>query len=163
MGVSVGGNKGFVAEINVTPFVDVMLVLLIIFMVTAPMMTEGLDIQLPKTQAVAALPTDSNHVVLSVKADGSIFLGDIQTNVDTLAEQIVTVVTSQNKRLFLQADTNVPYGVVVDVMGRIKAAGVEDIGLVAERLDETPPQPPSAPGAAGGSVPRAQTPPGKGR
>ncbi len=126
MGVSVGGSKGFVAEINVTPFVDVMLVLLIIFMVTAPMMTEGLDIQLPKTQAVSALPTDANHVVLSIKDDGSVYLGDVLTTTDTLAEQIMTVVTGQNKRLFLQADTHVPYGVVVDVMGRIKAAGAKN-------------------------------------
>jgi biopolymer transport protein TolR len=139
MGVSVGGSKGFVSEINVTPFVDVMLVLLIIFMVTAPMMTEGLDIQLPKTQAVSALPTDANHVVLSIKNDGTVYLGDVRTTIDTLAIQIMTVVTNQNKRLFLQADANVPYGTVVDVMGRIKAAGIADIGLVAERLDETPP------------------------
>lgn len=136
MGASVGSNKGYVAEINVTPFVDVMLVLLIIFMVTAPMMTEGLDVALPATQAVEALPTDTNHVVLTVRKDGVIFINDIQTNTDTLAQQLVTTVKDQNKELFLQADKDVPYGVVVDIMGRIKAAGIEHMGIVAERIDD---------------------------
>ena len=74
MGSSVGGNKGFVSEINVTPFVDVMLVLLIIFMVTAPMMTEGLDVDLPQTRAVETLPTESDNMILTVRKDGAIFL-----------------------------------------------------------------------------------------
>ena len=136
MGASVGNNKGYVAEINVTPFVDVMLVLLIIFMVTAPMMTEGLDVALPATRAVEALPTDTDHVVLTVRKDGAIFINDIQTPTDTLAQQLVTTVKDQNKELFLQADKDVPYGVVVDIMGRIKAAGIEHMGIVAERIDD---------------------------
>ena len=118
-----------------TPFVDVMLVLLVIFMVTAPMMTEGLDVELPKTQAVEVLPTDSDHVVLTVKKDGAIFLNEYAATTDTLAAQLQTVVKNQNKQLFLQADKDVPYGVVVDVMGRIRAAGIEQMGIVAERLD----------------------------
>ncbi len=138
MGASVG-NKGFVAEINVTPFVDVMLVLLIIFMVTAPMMTEGLDVQLPQTQAVATLPTDSDHVVLTIKKDGAVFLNEIQTTTDTLAQQLITTVKEPRRPLFLQADKDVPYGVVVAIMGKIKAAGIEQMGIVAERIDDTPP------------------------
>ena len=67
-----GGGKGFLADINVTPFVDVMLVLLIIFMVTAPMMTEGLEVDLPQTRTVSALPKDSENLVLTIKADGSL-------------------------------------------------------------------------------------------
>ncbi len=134
MGMSTG-NKGFVAEINVTPFVDVMLVLLIIFMVTAPMMTEGLEVELPQTQAVDTLPTGDDIVVLTVKADGVVFLNEHQTNVDTLAMQLDQMVKKQNKNLFLKADKDVPYGVVVDIMGRVKAAGIEQMGIVAERID----------------------------
>ncbi len=163
MGASVGGSKGFVAEINVTPFVDVMLVLLIIFMVTAPMMTEGLDIQLPKTQSVTTLPTDTNHVVLSIKSDNTIYLNEVRTSIDTLATQLVTVVKAQNKQLFLQADTAVSYGFVVDIMGRIKAAGIENIGLVADRVDDTPPTGPQGGGPAAPGQFESQGVQGRGR
>ena len=84
MGASVGGNKGFVSEINVTPFVDVMLVLLIIFMVTAPMMTEGLDVDLPQTRAVETLPTESDNMILTVRKDGAIFLDSYEVGLDEL-------------------------------------------------------------------------------
>jgi len=144
MGASVG-NKGFVAEINVTPFVDVMLVLLIIFMVTAPMMTEGLDVDLPKTEAVETLPTDQNNVVLTVRKDGAIFLNEFATTMDTLAQQLKATVKDPDKRLFLQADKDVPYGTVVGIMGRVKAAGIEQMGIVAERIDDIPPVEDAAP------------------
>lgn len=153
MGASVG-NKGFVAEINVTPFVDVMLVLLIIFMVTAPMMTEGIDVELPRTQSVEALPTDTDHVVLTIRRDKTIFLNEIETGLDTLAAQLTAVVKHPGRLLFLQADKDVPYGVVVDVMGRIKAAGIEQMGIVADRVDDAPLQdtadPPGAPASGNG-------------
>lgn len=153
MGASVG-NKGFVAEINVTPFVDVMLVLLIIFMITAPMMTEGLDVALPQTQAVETLPTDSDHVVMTIKKDGSIFLNEYATTIDTLAQQLVTTVKDPKRQLFLQADKDVPYGVVVDIMGRIKAAGIEQMGIVAEKIDDLPTV--NSVPAAGGNQVRSQ-------
>ena len=138
MGVTPGRSKGFVSEINVTPFVDVMLVLLIIFMVTAPMMTEGLDVDLPQTQAVQSLPTDSDHVVLTIRKDNAIFLNEVETTLDTLAMQLTTVVKNPGRLLFLQADKDVSYGVVVNIMGRIKAAGIEQIGIVADRIDDIP-------------------------
>ena len=139
LGTSVGG-RGFVAEINVVPLVDVMLVLLIIFMITVPMMTEGIEVDLPQTQAVETLPTDTDHVVLTIRRDNTIFLNDIETSIGTLGAQLVTVVKNPGRGLFLQADREVPYGVVVDVMGRIKAAGIEHMGIVAERVDDAPPQ-----------------------
>ena len=126
MGSSVGGNKGFVSEINVTPFVDVMLVLLIIFMVTAPMMTEGLDVDLPQTRAVETLPTESDNMILTVRKDGAIFLDSYEVGL---------LVKQQNKQLFLQADKDVAYGLVVDVMGRIREAGIDKLGVVALRED----------------------------
>jgi len=133
------GKKNFVAEINVVPYVDVMLVLLIIFMITAPMMTEGLEVDLPQTRSVEALPTDTDHVVLTIRKDKVIFLNEIETGIDTLATQLVTVVKNPGRVLFLQADREVPYGVVVDIMGRIKAAGIEQLGIVAERVDDVLP------------------------
>ncbi len=139
MGASVG-KKGLVSEINVTPFVDVMLVLLIIFMVTAPMMTEGLDVELPQTRAVDTLPTESDNMILTIRKDGAIFLDTYEVALDELQPKIDLLVKQQNKQLFLQADKDVPYGVVVDVMGRIREAGVEKLGVVALR-DDTPAAP----------------------
>ncbi len=133
MGVSVSKKGGFVAEINVTPFVDVMLVLLIIFMVTAPLMTEGLQVDLPQTQTVEVLPTDSDHMVLTIRKDGAMFLDEYAVDQSTLISQLLTNVKEKNKQLFLQADKEVPYGIVVDVMGRVRAAGIEKLGVVAEK------------------------------
>ncbi|MFZ5428215.1 MAG: protein TolR [Thermodesulfobacteriota bacterium] len=133
MGMSTGGGgDGFLAEINVTPFVDVMLVLLIIFMVTAPMMTQGLEVDLPKTQTVTSLPKESENLVLTIKKDGSFHLDQYQVTLDELPGHIKRLVTDQNKMLFIRADKEVPYGVVVQAMGAIKGAGVDKVGMVAE-------------------------------
>ena len=124
-------KKGFVSEINVTPFVDVMMVLLIIFMVTAPMMDSGLDVDLPQAKQVDNLPTDAEHLVLTVREDGTLFLDTYQVKLEELEPRLTELVRDKGRALFLQADKAVPYGVVVDVMGRIKAAGIEKLGVVA--------------------------------
>ena len=124
-------KKGFVSEINVTPFVDVMMVLLIIFMVTAPMMDSGLDVDLPQAKQVDNLPTDAEHLVLTVREDGALFLDTYQVQLDELESRLTMLVKDKGRTLFLQADKAVPYGVVVDVMGRIKAAGIEKLGVIA--------------------------------
>ena len=147
MGVSLNNSRGFVSEINVTPFVDVMLVLLIIFMVTAPMMTEGLDVDLPQTEAVEVLPTDADHVVLSITKDGELFIGDYQTSYENLSEQLVATVKNQGKSLFLKADKDVTHGYVVEIMGLIKIAGIDKMGIVAEQPDTGAPPAGNAPGA----------------
>lgn len=149
MGSSVGGKGGFVSEINVTPFVDVMLVLLIIFMVTAPMMSEGLDVDLPTTSYVENLPTEQDNMVMTIRKDGAIFLDTYAVPLEELDTKLVLLVKDQNKQLFLQADKEVPYGLVVDVMGRIRGAGIEKLGVVAQRGD-TPP-------LATGKTPAAKT------
>ena len=138
MGASVGGKGGFVSDINVTPFVDVMLVLLIIFMVATPMMSEGLEVDLPQTKQAAVLPTDADHLVLTVRKDGSIFLDEYKVELAELEDYLQRLVKEKNKTLFLQADKEVPYGVVVDVMGRIKFVGIEKLGVVAMREEEQP-------------------------
>lgn len=132
MGVSTGSRRGFVSEINVTPFVDVMLVLLIIFMVTAPMMSEGLEVDLPRTTYAENLSTENDSMVLTVRADGAVYLDTYAVPLEELQTKLDLLVRAQNKQLFLRADAGVPYGVVVDVMGRVRAAGIENLGVVAQ-------------------------------
>ncbi len=128
------GNGKFVSEINVTPFVDVMLVLLIIFMVATPMMTSGLEVDLPQTKQVETLPTDSDHMILTIKRDGRIYLDEYAVNeLKELQGYLQHVVKDKNRTLFLQADREVPYGLVVEVMGEIKAAGIENLGVMADQ------------------------------
>ncbi|MDO9082235.1 MAG: protein TolR [Humidesulfovibrio sp.] len=136
MSLQKGGRGGYMAEINVTPFVDVMLVLLIIFMVTAPMLTQGVDVDLPKTRSVRTLPAGSDHLVLSVKKDGSIFLDEYNVSFEDLRQHLTNLVVSQKKQLYLRADKDVAYGVVVKIMGEIKSVGIEKLGIVAEASDE---------------------------
>ena len=129
-------HSNFVSQINVTPFVDVMLVLLIIFMVTAPLMTQGLDVTLPTTQAVDTLPTDSDSVTLTIKGDETIWLDKYQVDtLENLTSMLEENVIKPGKTLFIQADKDVNYGVVVDMMGRIKMAGIEKVGLVADKVE----------------------------
>jgi len=134
MGANISSNDDFMAEINVTPFVDVMLVLLIIFMVTAPMMTEGLEVELPKVKAAEVLPTESDHMILSVKNDGSIFLDEHPTTLADLDSILKHSIVIPKKQLFLRADKNVSYGIVMEVMGYVRAAGITDLGMVAESI-----------------------------
>lgn len=129
-------KKSFVSEINVTPFVDVMLVLLIIFMVTAPLLTEGLEVDLPTTKEVQSLSADDENLVLSITGEGRMFLGQTEVQLENLDKVLRQTVTDQRKQLFLQADKSVPYGLVVEVMGQAKAAGIENLGVVAQRPEE---------------------------
>jgi biopolymer transport protein TolR len=125
-------GRGYMAEINVTPFVDVMLVLLIIFMVTAPMLTQGVDVDLPKTRSVRTLPAGSDHLVLTVKKDGGLYLDEYNVPFEDLQNHLLNLVVNQKKQLYLRADQEVPYGIVVKVMGEIKSVGIEKLGIVAE-------------------------------
>ena len=139
MGAGTYKQGGYVADINVTPFVDVMLVLLVIFMVTAPMMSEGLEVDLPKTRHVEILPTENENMVMTVKRDGTIYLDEYRVPREELQEKLRLLVKDKKKALFLQADKEVPYGVVVDVMAGIKEAGIEKMGVVAQRADTVHP------------------------
>ncbi|MFW5733962.1 MAG: ExbD/TolR family protein [Oceanidesulfovibrio sp.] len=156
MAIQTPSANGMLSDINVTPFVDVMLVLLIIFMITAPMLTQGLDVDLPQTRSVEVLPTESDHLVLNIAADGSMALDQHPATMENLKAQVEANVVAQNKQLFLKADKQVPYGVVVRAMGEIKEAGVERLGVVAEPEI-------TAPTEAGGATAPAQeaTPAGK--
>jgi biopolymer transport protein TolR len=125
-------EKGFLSEINVTPFVDVMLVLLIIFMVTAPMLTQGVEVDLPRTKTVRTLPQDSDHLVVTLKRDGTIYLDEYKVKLDEVEKHLKKIAQDKNKLVYLQADQDVAYGLVVKLMSRIKAAGINRLGVVAE-------------------------------
>lgn len=156
MGASLGNGKGFVSEINVTPFVDVMLVLLIIFMVTAPLMTEGVDVDLPVTQSATTLPTDKDFIILTIRKNGTVFVNDyVVDDLGKLEAQVRAVASEQKKQVFLQADKDVPYGIVVEVIGHIRAAGISKLGMVAEQPKASPAgQGTSAPGARVAAPPK---------
>ncbi len=119
-----------VSEINVTPFVDVMLVLLIIFMVTAPMLVQGVDVTLPRTTA-APLAEKVDHLVVTVRQDGQVYLNEQAVGVDYLTRKLELILVDMGARdVYLRADKSVPYGRVVEIMARIKKAGVTSLGMV---------------------------------
>ncbi len=119
------------AEINVTPFVDVMLVLLIVFMVAAPMLTVGVPIELPKTKA-KPLTGEKEPVTVTVKRDGRVFLMDTEiTDVNTLAAKVKAIAgEGYNERIYVRADKSVDYGRVMKVMGALSGAGFKRLALV---------------------------------
>ncbi|EMG37971.1 Cell division and transport-associated protein TolR [Desulfocurvibacter africanus PCS] len=125
-------SRRSIPGINITPLVDVMMVLLCIVFVTAPLMTQGVEVELPQTRTVAALPTDSEHLVLSIDKTGRVFIEEYEVKMEELKERLESLVAKQKKALYLKADAQVPYGSVVRVMGEIKAAGIDKLGMVAE-------------------------------
>jgi biopolymer transport protein TolR len=120
------------SEINVTPFVDVMLVLLIVFMVAAPLLTVGVPIELPETQA-KPLQGDNEPLTVTVTTEGKIFLQETEIELDTLAPKLVAIAKNgYDERIFVRGDRNVDYGNVMRVMGVLNKAGFKRIGLVTE-------------------------------
>jgi biopolymer transport protein TolR len=123
------------AEINVTPMVDVMLVLLIIFMVAAPMLTVGVPLDLPQTQA-KTLDVDKEPLMLSVKLDGKVFLNETEIKLDDIVAKLKAVTEARGgmeERIFVRGDRNVNYGTVMGVMGRLSGAGFKKVALVTEQ------------------------------
>jgi biopolymer transport protein TolR len=120
------------AEINVTPFVDVMLVLLIVFMVTAPLLTVGVPVDLPKTKA-QALSQDREPLTVSLRRDGSIYLQNTRVSDDDLVPKLTAIAANgYDQRIFVRGDKAVDYGRVMEVMAKISAAGFTHIGLVTD-------------------------------
>jgi biopolymer transport protein TolR len=122
------------AEINVTPMVDVMLVLLIIFMVSAPLLTVGVPLDLPQTQA-KSLDQDKNPLTLSVNLKGEVFLNDTAIALDDLVPKLKAITDARaglDERIFVRGDKKVDYGTVMKVMGRLSAAGFRRVALVTE-------------------------------
>jgi biopolymer transport protein TolR len=127
-----GGNRPM-SDINVTPMVDVMLVLLIVFMVAAPLMTVGVAIDLPETQA-RQMNTESKPITISVTPDGQVFLADAQVPLEELVDRVAAVaVNGTEDRIYVRGDTSANYGAVMRVMGTLSGAGYSKIGLITDQ------------------------------
>jgi len=130
-----GNGKKLMSEINVTPLVDVMLVLLIIFMVTAPMMTQGLDVNLPQTTA-KSIKTQEDPLFMTINKKGEIFLEEHMIRLEDLEEKVKSIFKyRRDKELLLRADRDIPYGVVIKVIAAVKRAGIDKLGMVTEPKD----------------------------
>jgi len=118
------------SEINVTPFVDVMLVLLIIFMVAAPLLTVGVPIDLPETRA-AALNSDTQPITISIRDNGDIYVQETLIPIEEVVPKLEAIAqTGYNERIYIRGDQNADYGTIMRVMGRINQAGFKNLGLV---------------------------------
>jgi biopolymer transport protein TolR len=149
MGAAASGGSGYsrrnsrrrtsyrvMSEINVTPLVDVMLVLLIVFMVAAPLMMVGVPIQLPKTEA-KQLNTSAEPITITVQADKTIYLQETRIALTELAAKLVAIAKNgYEEQIFVRADTSVDYGSVMEVMGLLNGAGYRKIGLVTGNLEK---------------------------
>jgi biopolymer transport protein TolR len=122
-------DRRVLSEINVTPFVDVMLVLLVIFMVTAPLLQQGIDVNLPKAKGKDLPPEE--RISLVIRKDGAIYMNDNPVSMTVMRQKLVAISTL-NPNVYLKADKGVPYGFVVEVIGEIKDAGIERLGIVTE-------------------------------
>lgn len=130
--ISGGSGGSFMSDINVTPFVDVMLVLLIIFMVTAPMMMQGVDVSLPEATS-EPLDSEKDHLIITIDKKNQVYINDYKITVDFLSEKLAKILEGRDERgVFLKADESIAWGTVAKVMAEIKGAGVEKLGMVTE-------------------------------
>ena len=145
MAMDVGGAKGGVkSDINVTPLVDVMLVLLIIMMIIAPMLQKGVDVRLPTASNSVDKPETQEQTVVHVTADGRFYVNAVPVNEQDLTTRVTDILETKKERIVLiKADEDAQYGKVMDAMDQLRAAGVEDMGLITERR--------ARPGEAGGN------------
>ncbi len=132
-----GGGRGrrgrLMSEINVTPFVDVMLVLLIIFMVTAPMMTHGVKVEVPETSH-EKMPVDSEALIVNVDSDRRVYINEYQLLADDIPERLPDILDVKGaSEVYLKADRSLPYGFVMHVMSRLREAGIARIGMVTQQ------------------------------
>lgn len=137
MGMPSGGagrrKRRPMAEINVTPMVDVMLVLLIIFMVTSPMLTSGVNVDLPKTDA-KPVNSDTKPITVSIRADGSLYLGDSEVSPEQLVAQLKAASNNDpSHRIFVRGDAHIDYGRVMQVMGQVTEGGFTHVALLAQQ------------------------------
>ena len=127
-----GSGSDTISQINVTPLVDVMLVLLVIFMVTAPILQQGVQVNLPQVRAVA-LTGEDDQLVVSLNAQGRVYLNDTALGTSELLSKLQAILRERpDRQVFLRADTQVPYGEVMKVMASVRQAGVQRLGMITE-------------------------------
>ena len=122
-----------VSDINVTSLVDVTMVLLIIFMLTAPFIQAGIKVKLPKANSTVIKETEA--VVISVNKEGEIFINNEKVEAEQLGDALMTLKVAGEERVFIRADQDVPYGAVMNVIGEVKSAGINDVGMITEMKD----------------------------
>jgi biopolymer transport protein TolR len=132
-----GEDDEVLADINVTPLVDVMLVLLIIFMISAPMLHQGIEVALPRSEAPAMPTRASDPLVLSINRDGLVYLKDRPVHPSKLVEVLAPLLRGrEDETVFLKGDRDVPYGRVIEVLDLLHKGGISKVGMVTERLEE---------------------------
>ncbi len=133
--MNTGNNdKMLLSEINVTPFVDVMLVLLVIFMVTAPLIQSGVEVDIPETQAKNIIETRETDIILTVNSKEQIFINKNKINIRSLKAKLEEIYKGKRKKeIYLRADKKIPYGFIVKVMAIAKNAGIESMGMITEQ------------------------------
>jgi biopolymer transport protein TolR len=146
MAVGIGSRRGagkhgrrsrrLMGELNVTPFVDVMLVLLIIFMVAAPLLTVGVPVDLPKTEA-KSLPSEQEPLTVTILANGQVYLQNEVVAYDQLLPRLTALAgEGYDRRIFIRAAEKAPYGIVMQVMARVNSAGYRNLGLVTDTVEQ---------------------------
>jgi biopolymer transport protein ExbD len=135
--MNVGGSEGGVkADINVTPLVDIMLVLLIIMMLVAPLLQKGVDVRLPTAANTTDKPETQGQTVVAIAADKRLFVNSVQVRDSELAQRVQEILETQNQAdriVLIKADTDAPYGSVMEAMDSLRTAGIEDMGLITDR------------------------------
>ena len=140
MSMSVGGDQGGVkSDINVTPLVDVMLVLLIIMMIVAPMLQKGVNVRLPEAANSSEKPETQDQTVLGIQADRSLYVNSTLVSMGDLRRKMEEALETKTQRIvFIKADIDAPYGTVMEAMDELRASGIEDMGLITENKKAAP-------------------------
>jgi biopolymer transport protein TolR len=130
-----GRTRTALADINITPLVDVVLVLLIIFMVTAPVLQSGIDVSVPKTRTVKEITEE--HVVITINKDQRVFLGNDAVNINEIAQKLKQKIRDpRHQSIFVRADENVPFGAFATVMDAVKQSGIVNVSIVTQPLEQ---------------------------
>ena len=133
MSMQLGGGGGVKSDINVTPLVDVMLVLLIIMMIIAPLLQKGVDVRLPIAINSASKPETQDQTVLGIKADKTVWINGIEVRREELRSRLDSILeTKKEKLILIKADEDAPYSAVMDAMDTLRASGIEDVGLITD-------------------------------
>ena len=138
MAMQLGGGGGVKSDINVTPLVDVMLVLLIIMMIIAPLLQKGVDVRLPIATNSASKPETQDQTVLGIKADKTVWINGVEVRKEEMRTRLEAILeTKKEKLILIKADEDAPYSAIMEAMDELRASGIEDIGLITDSKAQT--------------------------